>query len=172
MNFIKWLLAIIATILIAFSAFLFFMKFHDGPIEVFSGGPFKTGDIVQGPEPDWTQYADRATIQLQSVVPARSRTLWLVVIDDRIFIPSGFMNTRFGKIWKKWPVHAEQDGRAYMRIDDKIYPREMVRISADHELAEQVSEALTAKYPGDSMTIDKVRANDTWLFELTSRSEN
>ena len=169
MNFIKWLLAIIVVIMIALSAFLFSMRFHDGPIEIISGGPFKTGELVQGSEPDWNQHADRPTIQLQSVVPPRSRTLWVVVVEDRLFIPSGYMNTRFGKIWKQWPKHAIKDGRAFIRIKDKIYPRQMIRIGADHELTAQVVEALKAKYPGQ-LDIGSVEANDTWLFELAPRT--
>lgn len=165
MNFFKWLLTIIAVIIIALSAFLFSMRFHDGPIEIFAGGPFKTGEEVRGEEPDWTKIADLATIELQSIEPARSRTLWLVVIDGRIFVPSAYMNTKFGRIWKQWPRRAEQDGRALMRIDDKIYPREMVRLTADHELVPEITEAMTNKYPG-AVTVEDVVNNNTWLFEL------
>ena len=168
MNFLKWLIAIIVVMVLAFGAFMFSMRFHDGPIEVFAGGPFEVGNVYSGPEPDWTPYTDRATIQLQSVVPARSRTVWLVVIENRIFIPSGYMNTKFGKIWKQWPKHAEKDGRAFIRIDDTIYPREMIRMDTDHELIDQVISALAAKYPG-ALDLANVEANDTWLFELAPR---
>ena len=169
MNFIKWLLVIIAVLLIAFGTFLFSLRYHDGPIEVFSGGPFKTGELMHNDFQDWDRYADIDTIQLQSLEPPRSRTLWLVVIDNRIFVPSAYMNTRFGKIWKRWPRQAEQDGRALMRVGDKIYERQMVRIDADHELTPRIVDAMKNKYPGN-ITVNQVRNNDTWLFELAART--
>ncbi|MFN3236322.1 MAG: hypothetical protein ACE37D_04605 [Pseudomonadales bacterium] len=171
MNFFKWLLAVIAIIVVAFAALLFAMRFHDGPVEIFSGGPFKRGEIYSGPEPDWNQFKDRATVQLQSLEPPRSRTLWLVVVDDRIFVPSAYMNTKFGKIWKQWPRHAVKDGRALLRIDDTIYPRMMERLEPDHELVPDIVEALNNKYPGD-LTMANVTSNDAWIFELTPRELN
>ncbi len=165
MSFFKCLMSIIVILIIAFSAFLFFMRFHDGPIEIFSGGPFKTGDMVTGVEPDWSAHTDRATLQLQSLEPARSRTLWLVVVDGRLFVPSAYMKTGFGKIWKQWPHHAVKDGRALIRLDDKIYPRTMVRLANDDVLVPKIVEAIRNKYPGE-MTVEDVQANNTWLFEL------
>lgn len=165
MTFFKCLVSIIVVLIIAFSAFLFFMRFHDGPIEIFSGGPFSSGEMVTGAEPDWNDHKDRATLQLQSLQPARSRTLWLVVVDDRLFVPSAYMNTGFGKIWKQWPHHAVKDGRALIRLDDKIYPRQMIRLANDDELVPEIVEAIGNKYPGE-LTVEDVKTNNTWLFEL------
>ncbi len=168
MSFFKWLLAIILTVIIWFNGFLYLMRFHDGPIEIFAGGPFESGEIISGSEPDWSQLMDRATVQVQSIQPERSRTLWVVVVDNRVFTLSDFMNTRFGKVWKQWPKHAEKDGRALMRFDNQIYPRQLIRISADHELAATVIEAFGKKYPNQK-DLDSVKANDVWLFELAPR---
>jgi hypothetical protein len=168
MNFIKWLLAIIAVLVVAFGTFVFSMRHHDGPIEIFAGGPFKSGELTDDANQNWERYADRDTIQLQSLEPPRSRTLWLVVIDNRIFVPSAYMNSRFGKAWKQWPRHAEKDGRALLRIDDRIYERQMIRIGADHQLTPQIIDAMRNKYPGN-INVEQVAANDTWLFELAAR---
>lgn len=168
MNFIKWLLILIITIVIAIAAFLFYMRFHDGPIEVFAGGPFTTGQVMENAQPDWNDYQDLATFEVQTINPPRSRTTWLVAVDDRLFIPSGYMNTAFGKIWKQWPHHAEKDGRALLRIGDKIYKRQLVRINANDPVIPPVVAALKAKYPGEA-TVEQVSANDTWIFELAPR---
>lgn len=168
MNFFKCLMSVIVILILAFSALLFFMRFHDGPIEIFSGGPFKSGEIVTEAPTDWTDYADLATLELQSLEPPRSRTLWLVVVDGRLFVPSAYMNTGFGKIWKQWPHHAVKDGRALVRIDGKIYPRQMVRLANDDELVPEIVTAIGNKYPGE-MTVADVEANNTWLFELAPR---
>lgn len=168
MNFIKWLLMLIAVIVIAIGSFLFYMRFHDGPIEVFSGGAFSTGELVDEPAPNWTEIADLATIEVQTLVPARSRTTWLAVVEGRLFIPSGYMNTAFGKIWKRWPHHAEKDGRARLRVGNKIYDRRLNRIRADDPIIAGVVAELNAKYPGAG-TVDNVTSNDTWIFELAPR---
>jgi len=168
MNFIKWLLMLIAVVVIAIGSFLFYMRFHDGPIEVFSGGPFSSGELVTESAPNWDEIADLATFEVETLVPARSRTTWLTVVDGRLFIPSGYMNTAFGKIWKRWPRHAEKDGRARLRIGDKIYERRLNRISADDPIIAGVVAGLNAKYSGAG-TVDNVKSNDTWIFELAPR---
>ncbi len=168
MTFIKWLLILIATIVIAIVAFLFYMRSHDGPIEIFAGGPFTSGQLVEGSEPNWNDYKDLVTFEVQTMSPPRSRTTWLVVVENRLFIPSSYMNTAFGKIWKHWPHHAEKDGRALLRIDDKIYEQDLSRISAEDPIIPGVLTALSEKYPVDG-SIEQVKANDTWIFELKPR---
>ncbi len=86
MNYLKWLLGIVVIFVISFSLFLISMSFHDGPMEIFAGGTFKTGNLVSGPEPDWNEIKDRATIQLQSIEPPRSRVTWLAVIDGKLYV--------------------------------------------------------------------------------------
>lgn len=168
MTFIKWLLILIATVVISIAAFLFYMRFHDGPIEVFAGGPFKSGQLIEGANPDWNAYTDLVTFEVQTITPPRSRTTWLVVVEGRLFVPSSYMNTAFGKIWKQWPYHAEKDGRALLRIDDKIYESQLVRIKPDDPIIPDVVDALTAKYPVNG-TVEQVEANDIWIFELAPR---
>ena len=168
MNFIKWLLILIATIVIAIGSFLFYMGFHDGPIEIFAGGAFQTGKLIQGPEPDWNDIADLTTFEVQTVEPPRSRTTWLAVVEGRIFVPSGYMNTGFGKVWKRWPRQAEKDGRALLRVSGEIYERRLVRISADNPLIPEIVAVLNAKYPSGG-TVEQVQLNDTWIFELAPR---
>tara|TARA_R110002072_G_scaffold13418_12_gene56316 strand:- start:85693 stop:86226 length:534 start_codon:yes stop_codon:yes gene_type:complete len=167
MNFIKWLLVLIAVIVIAIGSFLFYMRFHDGPIEVFSGGPFQSGEVIKA-QPDWTEIADLTTFEVQTLVPARSRTTWLAVVDGRLFIPSGYMNTAFGKIWKHWPHYATKDGRALLRVGNRIYEQKLVRVAANDPIIPGVVAALNAKYPGGG-TVEHVETNDTWIFELKPR---
>jgi hypothetical protein len=168
MNFIKWLLVTMVIIVIAIGSFLFYMQTHDGPIEVFAGGPFTSGQVIKGTAPDWNTYADLMTFEVQTLEPPGSRTTWLVVIDDKLYIPSGYMNTAFGKLWKQWPHDAVKDGRALVRIGDKIYPRTLVRIEADDPVVPEVVAALRAKYPGEA-TLSQVESSDTWIFELAPR---
>lgn len=165
MNFLKGLLAFIAILVISAALFLLYMKSHDGPIEIFSGGPFQSGTLVTGPEPDWNKIKELETFQIQLLDPPRSRTTWLAVHEGRLFTLSGHMKSPIGKIWKKWPHQAAVDGSALLRIGDKIYERQLVRVPADSDLAMPILKELNRKYHM-STEIEYVRNENTWLFEL------
>ncbi len=103
-------------------------RFADGPIAIIAGGPFTSGELVSGPEPDWSFVRDIQEVEFQLVDPARSRTTWILEHEGKIYIPCGYMTTAWGKIWKQWPIEALADGRSILRIGDKLYERELVRI--------------------------------------------
>lgn len=156
------------------------LRFGDGPTGIVAGGAFRTGTIWSGPEPDWQALRDRDTVQFQLLQPARSRTTWVMVHDGRLFIPSGYMQSTWGRLWKQWPPEAESDGRARLRVDDTIYERQLVRITNDPALPAVVGE-LARKYlgapPGAAQrqdTIDaalaQVAAGALWIFELVPRA--
>lgn len=100
------------------------------------------------------------------------KTLVLLVIvehDGRIFIPSGYMLSTVGKIWKQWPLQAEKDGRAILRVDAKLYPRQLVRIKDDPVLPAVLAE-LSRKYAnGAQIPVSEVSRGSLWIFELVQR---
>ncbi len=96
-KFFKWIGIIVITLIIAIGLFLFSMRFSDGPLEIFSGGPFTSGEPAQAPN-DWSFLTDRNTIEFQTMMPDTSRTVWLAVHDRRLFLVSGYMNTSYGGI--------------------------------------------------------------------------
>ena len=55
------------------------------------------------------------------------------------------VTTAWGKIWKQWPLDAEKDGRAILRVDGKLYDRQMIRIVEKPEV-KPVLELLSKKY--------------------------
>ncbi len=55
------------------------------------------------------------------------------------------MNSTLGRWWKQWPIEAEKDGRAVLRIDGVLYDREVVRIPDGDQLPFLLSE-LGRKY--------------------------
>ena len=81
-------------------------RFSDGPmgnkppLEMISAGPFKTGELQLGEEPDWSFLKDYPVVQTQLLDPPRSRASFIMETGGRIFIPSGYMNSTLGKIWK------------------------------------------------------------------------
>jgi hypothetical protein len=142
-------------------------RLSDGPIAIIAGGPFMSGTLTRGPEePDWSFVHDIREVEFQLLEPARSRTTWIVEHEGSAYIPSGYMTTWWGKIWKRWPHEAERDGRALLRIGDEIYERQLVRIEAGPLLA-PVIEELSRKYLGGAeIPVEAVTSGELWLFEL------
>lgn len=167
---LKGLLGLVVLIALGLTALLIGARFADGPLEIMAGGPFQSGERYLGPEPSWDELRDTVTVEFQSLDPERSRTTWIAVHDGRLFIPSGYMTTWWGKIWKKWPIEAEQDGRIILRANGKLYDRELVRIEEGPELAPVLAE-LGRKY-GDGAPIppEAITSGYLWIFELTPRS--
>ncbi len=149
---------------------LFAARFADGPVEIIAGGPFSSGELVTGPEPDWAFAHEIMEVEFQLLDPPRSRTTWIVEHEGRIFIPSGYMTTTWGKIWKQWPLEALDDGRAILRIGDALYERQLVRIEEGPLLAPLTAE-ISRKYAGGAaIGPEAVTSGYLWLFELAPRS--
>ena len=167
---------VVLIILVVISIFVV-ARFSDGPIgngpplEMITAGPFKTGELQPREEPDWSFLKDYPTVQFQLLNPSRSRTTFVMETGGRIFIPSGYMNSTLGKIWKHWPMEAEEDGRALLRVDGKLYKRNMVRMEEDEILSAVLAE-LSRKYAGGfPVSQENIDSGDLWIFELEPRSD-
>ena len=173
MKITKTLLKIIGVIAFALWAFIFVASFQDGPMEIAPGGAFTSGELVSG-EPDWSFAKDLYSIEFQTMNPVSSRTSYIMIHDNRLFIPSGYMTTWWGKIWKQWPYQVMEDGRAILRIDGKLYNRNLVRITDDPALPGVMAE-LARKYGGSfettpEMMMEVVESDYLWIFELAPRT--
>ena len=143
-------------------------RFADGPNRVFSGGALESGELHTGAEPDWRFVSEIPTIEMQLLDPPRSRRIWTAEYDGKIYVWSGYMATAVGRLWKRWPLQAERDGRAIMRIDGKRYERQLVRIKSGPVL-DGISAAIRQKYPSQT-TRATVEAGETWVFEAAPRN--
>ena len=164
MKILRWFGYILVSVALLVGLLLFGARFADGPIGIIAGGQFTNGDMVSGPEPDWSFVRDTPTIEFQLENPARSRTTWIIEHEGKIYIPCGYMKTTWGKIWKKWPIEAEKDGRAILRVDNKLYPRHLVRVKTSPALASVVRK-LSKKYNVPA-TMEAVESNSLWVFEM------
>lgn len=168
---LKWVGISCVVLILAVSVFLFSMRFTDGPIEIFTGGPFSTGELAAVPS-DWSYLRDRDIIEFQTMDPSRSRTVWLAVHDQRLFVVSGYMNTAYGGIWKQWPHYLENDDRIILRIDGNLYEQRLERIMEGSEIVPVLNE-LGRKYFGGSGaglgSAAAVTGGDTWMFEVVPR---
>jgi len=142
-------------------------RFADGPNRVFSGGPLVSGQLHSGAEPDWSFVNTIPTIEMQLLNPARSRRIWTVEHAGKLYVWSGYMGTTVGRLWKRWPVQAERDGRAVFRINGVRYERQLQRITSGDDL-DGITAAITAKYPSQT-TRSTIERGDVWLFEAAPR---
>ncbi len=173
-GFLKFLGKFVVVVVLGIAVFLFGMGFHDGPLEIFTGGPFKTGELAEAPD-DRSYLTDRMEIEFQTIEPDTSRIVWLGVLDKRLYIISGYMNTGYGKIWKKWPHYLVDDDRVILRIDGKQYEQRMVRLM-DHPNLLELMTIYGKKYgagAGPDTTVEQYQqglaAGDFWLFEVVDR---
>jgi hypothetical protein len=160
---------LLALLVFAVAVLLVAARFADGPVAIIAGGPFTSGEHITGPEPDWSFVRDVGEVEFQSLDPVRSRTTWIVEHDGKAYIPSGYMTTWWGKIWKKWPIEAEKDGRILLRIGNRIYERQLVRVT-EGPMIEPLLAQLSTKYlDGADVPMEAVTSGYLWLFELAPR---
>ena len=161
---------IVLALVVAIAGIVVGARFADGPLAMIAGGHFETGEVYAGPEPDWSFVRDLAEIELQTLEPARSRTTWVVFHDGRAFVPCGYMNSTLGRMWKQWPVEAERDGRAVVRIDGTLYERYLLRVIDNPTLMAIVAELLR-KYAGQGAAELTSVPEGLWVFELAPRAQ-
>jgi hypothetical protein len=159
----------LAVLLVAIAGLAVVARFHDGPIAIFAGGPFESGELVTGPEPDWSFVRDVEEVQFQLLDPPRSRTTWILTHDGTAYIPCGYMTTWWGRLWKRWPHEVAKDPRILLRVDGKLYERRLVRIEQGPEVVPLLAE-LSRKYGrGREIPMEAVTSGYLWLFELAPR---
>lgn len=166
-SLLKWLGILIGVLLLLIAGFFVSMRFHDGPREIISGGPFQTGELAPTPD-SWAFLKDRDTIQFQTLEPPTSRTIWLATHEGRLFLVSGYMNTTMGKIWKHWPHNIEDDNRVILRIDGKLYEQRLERIMDGPDVMPVLKE-FARKYGFNASDTSEVDSGNAWLYEVLPR---
>lgn len=169
----RWLGLGLLVVGLAIGGYILGMRFADGPSGVFIGGPFKTGKISEAPD-DWTFLKGRMEIEFQTMTPDSSRVVWLGVLDQRLYVVSGYMNTTIGKIWKHWPHRLSEDDRVILRIDGELYEQRLVRLMEHTRLsdlmaiyAEKYGAGLVSEGPDQLQSA--LTRGDFWLFEVVDR---
>ena len=162
---------LVGFVIAAVALFFLYARFHDGPIAIVAGGPFTSGALYTGPEPDWSALRTRPEVEFQLLEPARSRITWVAEHAGKPYIVSGYMNTTFGKLWKQWPHEIAKDDRILLRVDDMIYERRLVRLM-EGPMIDPVVRQLAEKYNlGDGFgdPNEAVRNGDVWFYEVAPR---
>ena len=172
---------------IGFVALIFFvavltLRFQhrnaDGPSILFPGGEMTSGELHNGPEPDWSFTDDIFTIDLQLNDPMASRRIFIIESEGKIYVVSGYMKSILGRIWKEWAFEADAgNNEGVLRVNGIRYPRRLIRIQ-EGDVLNGVAAKLLTKYsgvpePAPPAAIQAARAGfesgDTWVFELAPR---
>ena len=147
----------------------------DGPSILFPGGELTSGALHSGPDPDWSFTDEVPIIELQLLDPLSSRRIFVAESDGKLYIPSGYMRSTLGRIWKEWAFQAaEGDGYAVARINGVRYPRKLIRVQQGPQLTGVVAK-LAQKYGGGATpeaiatSLESVANGDTWIFEMAPR---
>lgn len=176
----KLLVQIVGIVVLLLAVTLLTLKLKhrndDGPSILFPGGELVSGSLYQGPEPDWSFTDDVFTIELQTSEPPSSRRIFVMESDGRVYVPSGYMRSFLGKLWKDWAFAVEDGSKAAVaRIEGVRYERELVRVK-DPQIVRGVAGKLAAKYAGGESPeavaeiMSSVANGDTWIFEMAPRS--
>jgi len=150
----------------------------DGPSILFPGGALVSGELHSGADPDWAFTDKVTTIELQLENPVSSRRIFVMESDGEIYVPSGYMRSTLGRIWKDWAFQADEgDGLAVARIEGVRYQRRLIRVSEGATIS-GVAAKLAQKYGGGASPeaiaqIEKsVADGDTWIFHLAPRGQS
>ena len=148
----------------------------DGPSVLFPGGALVSGEMHRGPEPDWSFTDDVFTVELQTMEPVSSRRIFVMESGGKVYVPSGYMRSFLGRLWKDWAFAVEAGSKmAVVRIEGTRYERELIR-ETDPSVIAGVAEKLAQKYAGGASpeTVAAVTRSvvdgDTWIFEMAPRS--
>lgn len=176
----KIILQIIGILVLLLAATLITLKLknqnNDGPSVLFPGGKLVSGTLYEGPEPNWSFTDDVYTIELETSEPVSSRRIWVMESDGKVYVPSGYMRSFLGKLWKDWAFDVEDGSKsAVARIEGVRYERELKRVQ-DPAIIEGVARKLARKYAGGespeavAQIMQSVADGDTWIFEMAPRS--
>ena len=161
MKLFRWLFYLVILLGAAGSCVAYGARFADGPVAIFPGGPFQSGEIVEDPAADLSFAADHETIELQSGEERHSRTVWIVVVDGEAYVPCS-LTFPPGKTWHK---EALVHPNAEVRIDGKRYHRRLERVEDDF-LISRLGEEVRDKYP----SVPNSDTSQVWFFHLAPGS--
>ena len=174
----KWVLIGIVALGLLLGVSYGAMRLNDGPVEFWPwftisiGGPFRSGELSPSPD-NWDFIRDREEIEIQTLNPTTSRTVWVPVVDGKLYLVSGYMTSRLGSLWKQWPTYLAEDNRILIRIDDRIYQQRLNRLT-DGPITARVMSEVIRKYAGGPDQLNPaagqaVTNGSVWLFEVVER---
>ncbi|HBY00031.1 MAG TPA: hypothetical protein DEG93_06695 [Gammaproteobacteria bacterium] len=171
---LKWMGIGLSITVLAIGLFYTYMRLHDGPVEfvpwftISVGGPFRSGELLASPD-DWTFLKDREEIEMETLNLGTSKTIWISVVDGRMFVASGRRNTWIGQLWKQWPQRVDEDDRIILRVDDSLYEQRLKPVTEGPDVIKAMTESARKYGRGGAPQSDSIAREYVWLFEVVSR---
>ena len=156
MRFFKATLGALLALVLGLVLLFGIARWLDGPIGFIPGGPLVSGERINAPVSDWQFVAPIDEVEMQLLGEDTSRTTWIVADQGRAYIPAS-LSFPPGKTWHR---RADQKGEALIRIDEKVYPVELIR-EQDEAIRDRLKTAARTKYE-----VDAVSGDGVWFFRL------
>lgn len=146
---VRWLrrLGILAAVIAAvYAGGAFLLARADGPVNIFAGGPLRSGEKVALAEMKWSSLDTLHELEMEIVTAASSRTLWFSVYDGVPYI--GCDLDCIGGRLARWPQQIERDNRVVLRIDSKRVDGRLIHVPHGTEEYKAARAARELKYSG------------------------
>ena len=118
-----------AWVVVGILAFATFLRFSDGPVLVFPGGPLRSGVPVAFESVDWGELDSLRELEVELQRTGTSRLLWFSVYQGRPYLSCGFACD--GGWLKRWPYQVDRDARVVLRLDGKRIEARLERVAED-----------------------------------------
>jgi len=133
-------------IVVGVIGFAVFLRFSDGPVLVFPGGPLRSGEAMAFDAVDWRALDRIREVELEVERTGRSRLLWFSVYEGRPYFSCGF-GCEEG--WpKRWPYHIDRDPRVVLRLDGKRIEARLERVGEHSPEYVAARQARMSKFGG------------------------
>jgi len=146
-EWLRRLAALAALLIAAVAAGKLLQSRADGPVGIFSGGPFRSGELVAFADVDWEALDALTDLELETVGEQRSRTLWFSVYGGVPYVGCD-LDCMDGRL-TRWPQQVELDDRVVVRVDGRRVEGRLVHVP--HGTPEYVAAraARERKYSGE-----------------------
>lgn len=101
----------------------------DGPVFIFAGGPFRTGQEVPLQEMEWDRLDEQHELEMEIVSTESSLTLWFSVEDGVPYVACDL--DCVGGVLSRWPQQIEGDNRVVVRIEGQRAPGLLIHVPHD-----------------------------------------
>jgi hypothetical protein len=126
----------------------FLISRADGPIFIFSGGPFRSGEMVELADLEWDKLDALHELELEIVGGKNSLTLWFSVEEGIPYVACD-LDCVGGRLMR-WPQQIELDNRVVVRIDGKRAVGRLVHVPHGTVEYQNVRAGREKKYSGTS----------------------
>ena len=126
----------------------FLISRADGPVNIFAGGPFRSGEIVALGELPWKTLDELHELEMEIVAEESSLTLWFSVHEGVPYVACD-LDCVGGRL-TRWPQQIDVDNRAVIRINGKRADAKLIHVPHGTEEYEAVRAGRNQKYSGDA----------------------